>query len=75
MKLIKLLTQKQKEENLTDEYFALKLGVHRMTWYRIKTGKTGISLKFLRRVLLVYPELKKEVEIFLSVNVQKVTNQ
>lgn len=76
MKIIKALITKQQKEGLTDELFAeIKLGISRMHWYRIKTGKTGITLKLLQRIIVIYPELKDEVSIFLTSNVAKATNK
>ena len=75
MMIIRKLKQKQKEEGLSDKTFALKLGVHRMTWYRIRTRKTGISIDFLRRAVLIYPDLKEEASIFLTSNVATATKR
>ena len=66
MKLINDLITLQKTEQLGDEKFAQKFGIHRMTWIRIKTGKTSITIEFLRKVIAVYPGLKKEAEKILA---------
>ena len=66
MKLIDDLILLQKTEQLGDEKFARKFGIHRITWIRIKTGKIAVSIDFLRKVLEVYPGLKKEAENFLT---------
>jgi len=68
MKLINDLITLQKTEQLSDEKFAHKFSVHRTTWIRIKTGKIAITIDFLRKVIEVYPGLKKEAEKFLSSN-------
>lgn len=66
MELINTLESLRKMEKLTDEEFAKKLNVHRTTWIRVKTNKIGVSISFLRKVLTVYPKLKKEADYFLS---------
>jgi len=66
MELINNLITLQKAERLGDEKFAQKFSIHRTTWIRIKTGRTGLSIEFLRKVIKVYPGLKKEVEKILS---------
>jgi transcriptional regulator with XRE-family HTH domain len=69
MKFINDLITLQKTEKLSDEKFARKFGIHRQTWIRIRTRKTALTIEFLRKVIDVYPGLRKEAEKFLSGNV------
>ena len=54
----------QVKKSLTDQQFADKLGIHRTSWLRVKSGRAPISDKFLVRVHRAFPELG----IFLSRN-------
>lgn len=75
MKLIEILKNLQQLEHLSDREFAKKLGVHRTTWIRIKTGKTkDLSAKFLGCVLKAYPGLKRDVDIFLTNSATNCSN-
>lgn len=56
---------KQLQGNLTDQAFADKLGIHRVSWERIKNHRVPVSDKFLVRVHRVFPELN----IFLPTDV------
>ena len=60
----------QLQGKLTDRQFADLLGIHRVSWVRIKNGKVPVSDKFLVRVNRVFPHL----EIFLSKDVQEGKN-
>jgi DNA-binding XRE family transcriptional regulator len=71
MMIIDKLMKLQKLERLSDAKFAQKIGIHRTSWIRIKTGKTKMTVNFLQLVLVVYPGLKKDVNIFLLQNATK----
>lgn len=53
MNLIEQL--KQFQGDLTDQQFANKLGIHRVSWQRIKNQRVPISDKFLVRVHRAFP--------------------
>lgn len=48
---------KQLQGNLTDQDFANKLGIHRVSWQRIKNQRVPVSDKFLVRLHRAFPEL------------------
>jgi len=56
---------KQLQGNLTNKAFADKLGIHRVSWERIKNRRVPVSDKFLVRVHRAFPELN----IFLPTDV------
>lgn len=62
IEIIETLKNSQKTKALTDQQFADRLGIHRVSWQRIKKGRVPISDKFLVRVNRIFPELG----IFLS---------
>ena len=47
----------QVKKSLTDQQFADKLGIHRTSWLRIKSGRAPVNDKFLVRVHRAFPEL------------------
>lgn len=55
--VIEALRGIQSREELTDEQFANKLGIHRTSWSRIKNCRVPISDKFLVRIDRAFPEL------------------
>lgn len=67
--LIEILKQLQVRDNLSDQEFAEKIGIHRVSWNRIKRG-TIFGKKFLSGVRQAYPELKDDIDIFLAGSVQ-----
>lgn len=50
-------TLKQLQGDLADREFANKLGIHRVSWVRIKNGRVPVSDKFLIRVHKAFPEV------------------
>jgi hypothetical protein len=56
----------QAKENITDEVFAKKIGLHRVSWSRIKHGKAKYGKKFITGMKDAYPG---KVDIFLSTGV------
>lgn len=56
---------KQLQGDLTDQEFANKVGVHRVSWQRIKNQRVPLSDKFLVRIHKTFPE----ANIFLTINV------
>jgi len=59
---------KELQGNLTDQDFADKLEIHRVSWQRIKNRRVPISDKFLVRIHRAFPELN----IFLTEDVAEV---
>lgn len=75
MRLIEVLGQIQSGNQLTDQQFAARLGIHRVSWSRIKNGRVGMSQSFLKKILMAYPELKPNIDIFLFGDVTKGTTK
>lgn len=63
--LIDTLKHIQARDDLTDGQFAKKLGIHRVSWQRIKSRRKAFGKHFLSCVRQAYPELKDEIDIFL----------
>jgi len=63
--LIEQLKSVQLREGLIDREFAESIGIHRISWVRIKTNHAGMGRKFLQGVRQAYPELKDNIDIFL----------
>ena len=66
-KLLNALKVIQLNSHLTNKEFAEKLGLHELSWIRIKKGRAPVSDKFLVRVNRVFPELG----VFLSKDTNK----
>ena len=64
----------QTKYGVSDAQFAKKLGIHRVSWQRIKNRRRKFGLKFIMRVWRVYPELKNEIDFFLSSRLTDVNN-
>ena len=64
--LIKILKYIQARDNLTNQQFADKLGIHKYSWYRIKSYRKPFGRKFLSCVRQAYPELKDAIDSYLA---------
>ena len=64
--LVNALREIQAREKLRDQQFADKLGIHRISWSRIKNGRAPFGRKFLSCARQAYPELKDAIDIFLA---------
>lgn len=67
--LLEKLKEIQDKEGLSDYKFADKLGISHQLWQMTRTGKREIGLTILQGVRVVYPELDRDVLLFLSNNV------
>ncbi len=70
--LIEKLKGIQTREGLSDTQFAKNIGIHRVSWQRIKNRRKPFGIKFLRFVRKAYPELKNDIDIFLSGKITSV---
>lgn len=68
--IIESLKKIQLRDGLKDQELADKLGIHRVSWQRIKKGRVPISDKFLVRVHRAFPQ----VDIFFADDVARVNN-
>jgi hypothetical protein len=55
--IIDNLIEHQRQEHLTDSEFALKLGIHRVSWHRIKHRKVPYGNRFCKAVKAQYPDI------------------
>ncbi len=54
--MIRKLVQIQKQQGLTDVQMGEKLGIHPISWNRLKKGRSGAhDYEFLRKVVRAYP--------------------
>ena len=60
---------KDLQGKLTNQEFADKIGVHRVTWLRIKSYRKPPGRKFLLGVKRAYPELQGIVDSILTTDV------
>lgn len=67
------LKEIQTREDLSDYKFADKLGVSHQLWQMTRTGKREIGLAVLQGTIRVYPELSRDVLLFLSGDVEAST--
>lgn len=72
--LIEALKHIQARDNLTDQQFADIIGVHRVSWQRIRNRRKPFGRHFLSLVRRAYPELKDAIDIFLSQDVTSASN-
>ncbi len=62
MNLVERLKEKQNESGLSEEEFAnQKLGIERVSWWNIRTGKRNIGPQVLAAILREYPDLQATV--------------
>ncbi len=71
--LLEILIGKQKNLNESDVQFARRLGVHRTTWQRTRTGDIRVAESIMTGAVKAFPELKDEVLNFLTNDVNKLT--
>ncbi len=64
--LIEELKRLQAKEGLTGKQFAVKLGIHEISWRRIKNRRAGIGIEFLKGVRRAYPCLKDVIDTLLA---------
>ena len=64
MNIVSILTKRQVKECLTDLEFAARLGIHRVSWQRIKHRHAKFGKKFMAGARKAYPD------IFLPANVR-----
>ncbi len=61
MSMIEKLIEIQKREHLTDTKLAEKLGIHAISWNRIKKGRAGYSEEFIKKAVKAFPEVAPAV--------------
>lgn len=66
MELILKLKSLQITKKLSGHKFADKLGVSHQLWQMTRTGKREIGLTMLKGIVRAYPELNRDVLIFLA---------
>ena len=64
--LIEELKRLQTKEGLTGKQFADKLGIHEISWRRIKNRRAGIGIEFLKGVRRAYPKLNQVIDAYLA---------
>ena len=57
MNIVSILTKKQVKERLTDLEFAARLGIHRVSWQRIKHRHARFGKKFMSGARQAYPDI------------------
>lgn len=73
--LIDKLKELQAREGLSDYKFADKLAVSPQLWQMTRTLKRDIGLVILKAVMRAYPELYRDVLIFLGSDASILSNQ
>ena len=69
--LVETLRYIQARDGLTNEQFSKKIGIHKVSWSRIKNYKKGIGEKTLRGIRQAYPELKEAIDDYLAGGIPK----
>lgn len=59
------LGRRQVAVHATDRSFADTLGIDRETWRRLRTGKQTFTLRILRNVVQVFPELEEAAKLLV----------
>ncbi len=54
--IIEALKEIQAQQGLTDAVMAEKLGMHHMSWSRLKNGRSGITAELVRQSIHAWPE-------------------
>lgn len=65
--LIEILQYIQARDNLNNQQFSDKIGIHRQSWLRIERTH-AFGRKFLEGVRQAYPELKEAIDSYLANN-------
>lgn len=63
------------EPKMTDQQLADKLGIHKVSWLRLKSGRAPVSDKFLVRVDRVFPELGVFLPEIATVSCEDASNK
>lgn len=56
--VIDILKQRQQDEGWSDQYLAQRLGISRVSWWRMRSGKHGMSAETLLRLMVSFPEYR-----------------
>lgn len=67
-KIVDLVRQAQLAQHLSDEETARRLRISRPFWVRIRCGKRGTSIRFLKGVVRGFPELSIDAVLYLRDN-------
>jgi len=59
--IIEALKGIQVRDNLTDVVMAGRLGIHPMSWSRLKNGRSNMDLSTIRNAVKAYPEIIEPV--------------
>jgi DNA-binding XRE family transcriptional regulator len=59
--IVEKIRARQEEQNLNDTAFAKKLGISRVSWYYIRTGRNKPSQDFFSKVVRAFPELSRDI--------------
>lgn len=65
MMILESLKEKQRQENLSDQRFARKLGVSRRLWGMTRVGIKDIGMSLLKAAAKTYPDLDADIMAFL----------
>lgn len=70
--IVQSLVAMQTQNNITESAISKRLGISRVGWYFLKTGRREPSLKFLKSVMREFPELTTDVLIYLKSHDQEI---
>ena len=62
--LIQVLKYIQTRDGLNNEEFSKKIGIHEVSWSRIRNYKKGLGEKTLRGLRRAFPELKEAIDSY-----------
>jgi len=65
--LVETLNHIQARDGLTNEQFAKKIGIHEVSWSRIRNFKKGFGDKSLKGIRQAYPELAITTNSFTAI--------
>ena len=59
--IVEKIRAKQEEQGLNDSAFALKVGISRVAWYYIRTGRNKPSQEVFSKIVRAFPELSRDI--------------
>ena len=61
LNIVDKIRAKQKEANLNDSEFAKKVGISRVSWFYVRSGRNKPTPEFYSKVVRVFPELSRDI--------------
>ena len=61
LNIVDKIRAKQKEAGLSDTEFAKKVGISRVSWFYVRSGRNKPTAEFYGKVVRQFPELSRDI--------------